>query len=80
MLSDSLDRVRSYSLGPNCLHGRGDFVRGDYVLDVKFIGGGGGGVYPSCKIHGGGNYVHVLTYTKISQGGVLPGGGGGGGG
>ena len=42
---------------------------GDYVLVVKFSGGGGG-LCPSCKIHGW-DFVHVY---KNEQGGVLSGG------
>ena len=52
----------------------------DYVLVVKFSGGGGGlcpsckiqrgGLCPSCKIHGG-DFVHVY---KNEQGGFCPGG------
>ena len=64
------------------LYYKGDFVRGDYVLAVKFSGGGGGGLCPSCKfkwgglcpsfkIHGG-DFVHVY---KNEQGGGLSGGG-----
>ena len=40
----------------------------DYVLVVKFSGGGG--LCPSCKIHGG-DFVHVY---KNEQGGFCPGG------
>ena len=47
----------------------------NYVLVVKFTGGGGG-LCPSCKIHGG-DFVHVY---KNEQGRFCPGGGGGGGG
>ena len=51
---------------------------GDYVLVVKFSGGGlcpsckiqRGGLCPSCKIHGG-DFVHVY---KNEQGGFCPGG------
>ena len=42
-------------------------IRGDYVLVVKFSGGG---LCPSCKIHGG-DFVHVY---KNEQGGFCPGG------
>ena len=46
-------------------------IRGDYVLVVKFSGGGGGYVLcPSCKIHGG----ILSTYTKMSRGGFVRGG------
>ena len=44
----------------------------NYVLVVKFTVGGGGGLCPSCKIHGG-DFVHVY---KNEQGRFCPGGGG----
>ena len=40
---------------------RGDFVRGDYVLVVKFRGGGR--LCPSCKIQWGGDYVLVVKFS-----------------
>ena len=51
--------------------GGGGGQGGNYVLVVKFTGGG---LCPSCKIHGGGgDYVHLY---KNEQGGFCPGGGG----
>ena len=85
MLSDSLDPDQDLQSGSKllpwydvCCNIKG----GDYVLVVKFRGGGlcpsckihrgggGGGLCPSCKIHGG----ILSTYTKMSRGGFVRGG------
>ena len=91
MLSDSLDLDQDLQSGSKlftlydvCCFIRGvDFVQGDYVLAVKFSGGGGR-LCPSCKFKrgGGGDYVLVVkfmggilsTYTKMSRGGFSGGG------
>ena len=67
MLSCSLDPDQDLQSGSKlctwydvCCNIRGELCpsckiqRGDYVLVVKFTGGGGGGgLCPICKIHGG---------------------------
>ena len=82
MLSDSLDPDQDLLSGSKlfkwydvCCNIRGDFIRGDYVLVVKFSGGD----YVLVVKFSGGDYVLVVkfiggilsTYTKMSRGGFV---------